>query len=376
MSRIEKMLDDWVAKDLITHEQAKKISDYESSRPGNSWVLYDFLILGAVIIGIGVISLIAANWKNIPETVKLFVDFSLLVSLAVGAYRACDKKKPVLFEVLLVSFMLLCLASIGLISQIYHTGGQLYQALLMWSVMTTGVAAASRQFFAPFIWATGFLSGMAITAIESPAFQPIFQKHGSPVFMTLPLLSALLVILCKTIGGEGGQTKALRSCTIIGGLIALMAAETQLWRHNTTGLRMTAYLPGYLLAALCATGIWLSPGYKKPQKLLLLLSLGLYLIPFHFPMFRIKSELAYAAFTLTVLASMAIFLASLKIRWLFQLFLVALGLRFLILYFQALGGLASTGFGLIISGTMIIAMVVAWNKYRKRITNWAEDLIK
>ena len=71
MTRIEKMLDDWVAKDLITQEQAKKISDYESSRPGSSWVLYGFLILGAVIIGIGVISLIAANWKNvflIPDT--------------------------------------------------------------------------------------------------------------------------------------------------------------------------------------------------------------------------------------------------------------------------------------------------------------------
>lgn len=329
-----------------------------------------------MIIGIGIISLVAANWKDIPDALKLFVDFALLIALAGGSYFAWEKKKLILFDVLLVSFMVLCLASIGLISQIYHTGGKLYQALLMWSIITAGAAAASKRSFAPFIWATGFLSGVTFTALDSLAFQPIFQKHGTPVFMAIPLLSALLAIMCRSIGGEGGQTKALRLWTVIGGMIALVVAETQLWRHKSIDLSIVAFLPGYAFAALSAFGIWMSLEYKKAQKFLLLATLGLYLVPFHFPMLAIQSKVAYAIFSVAVLATMAVFLASLKLRGLFQLFLVALGIRFLVLYFQALGGLATTGFGLIISGIIIIAMVVVWNKYRKEITTWAEGLVE
>ncbi|MBC87058.1 MAG: hypothetical protein CL677_07740 [Bdellovibrionaceae bacterium] len=376
MSRLDKMLSDWVANDLISDEQAKKITNHENYKPSHSWVLYGFLILGAATIGIGIISLIAANWNGIPDALKLFVDFALLIALASGSYFAWEKNKPIVFEVLLISFIILCLASIGLISQIYHTGGKLYQALLLWSIITAGVAAASKRSFVPFIWATGFLFGITFAALDSPAFQPIFQKHGSPVAMTIPLISALLAIICRRLGGEGGQTAALRSWTITGGLVALVIAELQLWRHRSIDLGIAAYLPGYVFAALTALGIGMSIDYKKAQKYLLLATLGLYLVPFHFPMFEIQHKISYAFCSVAILATMAVFLASLKHRKLFQIFLVALGIRFLVLYFQALGGLATTGFGLIISGTIIIAMVVVWNRYRKEITTWAEGLVE
>ena len=194
--------------------------------------------------------------------------------------------------------------------------------------------------------------------------------------MTIPLLSALLAIMCKSFGGEGAQTKALTSWTFIGGLIALVVAEIQPWPHNSVDLGITAFLPGYAFATLSAFGIWVSIDYKKAQKFLLLATLGLFLTPFHFPMFAVHSEVTYAIFSIAVLATLAVFLASLKLRKLFQIFLVALGLRFLALYFQALSGLATTGLGLIISGIIIISMVVIWNKYRKKITTWAEGLVE
>jgi hypothetical protein len=73
---------------------------------------------------------------------------------------------------------------------------------------------------------------------------------------------------------------------------------------------------------------------------------------------------------------MAIYSASLKLHRLFQFFLVAVGIRFFVLYLQALGGLATTGFGLIITGLIIIAMVVAWNKFRRELNAWAERLFE
>ncbi len=375
MSKLDKMLREWVEIDLITKDQASKISDFESTKATHSWVLYGFLLLGAVIIGIGAISLIAANWDQIPGWFKLVIDYILLSIIAGSAFYAYEKK-PMLFEFLLVLFMILCLATIGLISQVYHTGGKLYQALLLWSLITIGVAACSKRSLAIHLWIPGFLTGITFFALNSVLLQPIFQDNGAPVIMMMPLICGLLAILCRNIAGEIAQTEALRSWSVKSGVIALIIAESRIWQVTTSKLHLVAYLPAYTLALISVVGIQLSSKYKKTQKALLQGVIILYMVPFHLPLLEIENRLSYAFFTLSVLALMAVFLASLKQRKLFQLFLVALGLRFLILYFQAIGGLASTGIGLIFSGALIIIMVMAWNKHRSAITTWAEGLVK
>jgi uncharacterized membrane protein len=176
MSKLEKGLKEWVSLGFINPDQAKRIRDYESARPESSWILSGLLILGAVIVGIGVISLIAANWNEIPDALKLGADFALLAVLALATLQSWETKKAIQFEVLLLSFLILCLASIGLISQIYHTGGKLYQALMLWSLITFAAALAARQMFVPFMWVGAFLTGIVFTALDSVALQSIFQK--------------------------------------------------------------------------------------------------------------------------------------------------------------------------------------------------------
>ncbi len=381
MFRLEKKLSEWVSNDLLSSEQAKKIAVHEGTKPGSSWAIYGFLLLGVVVIGIGIVSLVAANWRVIPDTLKLSVDFLILIILAGGVYTAWKKKKAILFELLLISFMLLCLASIGLISQIYHIYSELYQPLLLWSVITLAAAAASKRFFTPFIWATGFFSGLYFAALESPILQPIFLYQTTPVNMAIPILCALLAIMCRSFAGDCGQTKALRLWTVIGGFTALVSNEvfqSQMigeWLRGPNYLSVGAYIPGYVLAVLSAFAIWLSLEYKLAQKILLSLILVFYLVPFHFPLLAIRSEIAYAILSIMVAAVMAFFFASLKLRQWFHFFLVALGIRFLVLYFQALGGLAATGIGLIISGIIIILMVLLWIKYHRTVANWAEGLV-
>ncbi len=376
MSKLNKTLTDWVSNNLITSEQADQISAYEEAKPSYSWVLYGFLILGVVTIGIGVISLIASNWKDIPGGLKLIIDLLLLIAVATATYRSWDKKKPILFEALLLFFMILCMATIGLIAQVYHTSGEAYQVLLFWSFLTCGLAMASKKSFAPFLWATGFFSGVTLLMYNALGIHLIFQENPVPIFMTIPLLSALFALIFRQITGESGQTKAFRLWTLIGGLIALVIAELQILDRTPPDLNYSGFFLGYALSLILAFGIWRNSKLKKAQKYLLLLTLGLYLIPFHLSMLLIDSQVICATFSIAILSTMAIFLASIGLRNLFQLFLVAIGIRFLILYFQAFGGLATTGFGLIISGVIIISAVVLWSKYRQKITTWAEDVIQ
>ncbi len=377
MSRLEKDLKDWVAHGFVSQDQAKRIRDHEASKPESSWVLSGLLVLGAIIVGIGVISLIAANWNQIPDALKLVGDFVLLMVLAGWTLQTWESKKQIQFEVLLLSFLILCLASIGLISQIYHTGGDLYQALMLWAIISFAAASAARQMFVPFMWTAGFLSGVVFTALDSVALESIFHKNYQAVFMAVPLLCAGFTVVSKRLSGEIGATRAFRYWTLIGGLVALVVAEVHdLWRRDYSSSGLTPYLPGYFLAAFALLGIWQSLEYRKVQKILLILTLGIFLVPFHLPLLDVKSSVAYAAFTIIVLALFSVFLASLQERRMFQWFLSFLGLRFLILYFQALGGLATTGLGLIVSGGLVIGMAIFWNKYRAALAVWAEGWVK
>lgn len=372
MSKLEKGLKEWVSKGFINQEQADRINAFESSKPENSWILSGLLILGAIIIGIGVISLIAANWYQIPNSIKLATDFILLSAVAFWTLKTWESKKNVQFEVLLLFFMLLCLASIGLISQIYHTGGKLYQALMFWSLITFPVALAARQLFVPFLWTTGFLIGLVFTALDSIALQSIFLKNYQAVFMTVPLLCAGLSMASKSLAGDVGSTRAFQTWAILSGLAALEIAELYKFFGGYSYSGLNSYIPGYIFAASTAFAILQSNVYRKIQKILLLGVLSCFLTLFHLHLLNITASIIFAVFSISALGFMSIFLASIKKRILFQWFLVLLGLRFLALYFQALGGLATTGVGLIISGGIVIGMAVLWNKYRSKLAAWAE----
>ncbi len=374
---LTKKINDWVSHKFITKKQAEKIINYETRNSGRSWVLYGFSLLGFTTIAIGIISLIAANWQLIPGDIKLLINFLFLILTALWVYYSWKNTKFIMFEVSLVFFMLLCLASIGLISQVYHTGGQLYEALLLWAAITFGLALVSQKTFPPSIWSAGFFLSLSIAIFQSPILQPIFQDRIAPIFMTFPLFSAFLAMICKKFNLEP-QTKALNIWIIIIGISGLVTSE---FYHSveTTYIYsedMPAFAIGYVLVVLSALFVLMDIEYKKLQKNILLLTLISYLVPFHFGFFDIESQIVYAFSSIIILTMFATFLASLQKRRLFQFFLILIGLRFFILYCQELGGMMTTGFILITSGILIIAMVLGWNKYHHRFTLWTERLVR
>jgi uncharacterized membrane protein len=368
MSKLDRQLSDWTGHGLITRDQATLIRKHESEKPESSWILSGLYLLGALIVAIGVISLIAANWFRIPDAVKLGADFLLLLGLGFATLRSQDSNKLLAFEGFLLSFILMCLASIGLISQVFHTGGKLHEALLFWSLITFAAASAARNILIPFLWTGAFLTGISLAALESIALQPIFHRSFQAVFMAIPLLCAVLTIISKNFGEESASTRAFRAWTILGGITALAVAEvTELHRDFTS-----AYFPAYALWSLALWGVWKASGYTRIQKGLVSGVLFTFLSSFHLPFLGVSLPVVYASHTVLELGLMAVFVASLKERALFQGFLTLLGLRFLTLYFQAFGGLARTGFGLILSGALVIGMGILWNRYRKAIADWVE----
>ena len=122
----------WLKEGLITEEQKVAILQYEkSSKPHLSYSLYGFLVVAVVSASLGLIALIAANWRIIPSFVKLtlyFVSLGGLSFYAIKTYKISHKSQ-FWFEGLLLFFMLFCLAGIGLIAQIYNIKGEAHHTL-------------------------------------------------------------------------------------------------------------------------------------------------------------------------------------------------------------------------------------------------------
>lgn len=373
MTKFDQRLKEWVLLGLITQAQANQIGAHESTKPENRWILSGLLTLGVVIIGIGVISLIAANWDKIPDSIKLCSDFIVLTGLAFLVLRDWSSEKNIRFEALLLFFLIFCLASIGLIAQIYHVEGRFYQALMLWSGITVGAALLARRQFIPLMWCAGFLTGITFTAAYSPWFLPTFKGNFQAIIITLFFLCANLALLSKRILTDTKMLQALWLFTLISGILALGMMETEVGLGKNG---MFAYLPAYILACSTVLGIAFSAEYRNSQKTLLGSTIIFFLlIPFLPPPGEVSSDVIHAFLTILVLSLMAVFFASLKARRLFQECLFLIALRFLILYFQALGGLATTGLGLVLSGMLIIAIVMAWNKYREKLALWLEECV-
>ena len=54
--------------------------------------------------------------------------------------------------------------------------------------------------------------------------------------------------------------------------------------------------------------------------------------------------------------------------------MLLVGIRFLVVYFEAIGGLALSGLGLVISGGIILGGVALWNNNRQRFQKWIVGL--
>lgn len=148
----------WLFAGLINQSQAEAILHYEKTKtPGTIWSLSGFLVVAAFSAGLGMIALIAANWRVIPIYTKLAGYFALLISL--GYYLLIinlKNRSRFLSESLLIFFIILCLAGIGLISQIYNIGGEFYEALLFWSFITFFLTLLTDKRLILHIWFSGF----------------------------------------------------------------------------------------------------------------------------------------------------------------------------------------------------------------------------
>lgn len=368
MGNLENKIKNWIAQGLMSKDQGRDILLYEKEKTSKPWVYYSFLVLGVMATSIGVISLIAANWAVIPPSIKLFSNFCLLIMVSFFSLKSF-RKNSIVFEVLLLLLMLLYLASIGLVAQIFHTGGEIYQALFLWLGLTLGLALYSQKFLIPFIWVCTFFINLSYYFIEKSLIK---EPWAISFTLGIPLLVFLVMSFVKLFKNSlRSQLYALEVTTVLFIVSSFYGFE---FLGELKSLNVSS-VPVILLSLISLVFIWGASKERYLRKVLMSLLVLDFVIVFYLYIMGVNLGILGGLPTVMALLLLALYFVSLKKKKMFQFFLVLIGIRFLLFYFMALGGLALTGVGLIISGGGIILCVYLWSRYQKKLTHWAERVM-
>ncbi len=124
--------------------------------------------LGAILLGLGAITFVAANWQEWPRSLKLVVLLgSLLAVNGVGFYLwrrpLSQKGYQRLGQGLLLLGALLLGANLALMSQMFHQSGSVYELYLVWSfgvlAMAYGLRLTSLGIVSLILLGIGYLIG-------------------------------------------------------------------------------------------------------------------------------------------------------------------------------------------------------------------------
>ena len=341
---------------ILAHEQRRK----------QGKLIKDLTGVGIFAIFIGIVSIVASNWRAIPPEAKLLGHFVLNAGVAWYMLRVDELKRPIVKDASVLLLFGLFLTFIALIGQIYQLHGDLHVTLLFWTAICT-----------PFIWI-----------------------YGRTYTVAMPWLIAVLAALCTNIDArlaDAPDTLVLISSLLVFYLPpALLLASKAPWilRHREgfakTFRRLGLWLPA--LFATCATFMYYDGDriIIYHTALITLMALGMAAI---FVMFRprdksdpeqvdlwsyllISGGMIMLPFVVPTLESDVVAAALFVVYWIYIAWLGArihsshvtdwairlIVLRLFIVYLEVFGSMLMNGFGLVISGILLLVILKFLNK--------------
>lgn len=355
--RIERRIATWVTAGVLSPDAAARIVAYEQARRRPT-LLWAFAGLGALAVAIGVVSVVAANWERIAPEAKLVIDFLWGGVLAAGIVVAERRCAALWREVLLVVFWGYVLASISLIAQVYNLSSEPYRGLLAWSLATTPLMLGVRSR----IGAAFFVIGWLVTAAS--LFEVAWAGGWAlVVFPSLPF-GLLLAGEAWRRHGDSALAWALRRAAwsgVIGGATVLPFAWY--WgvhqRIGEAGLGVAA--AGSLAAVYLV--LFAAPGARLRLAGFFATAIVLSLVPF---VYGEEVHLVGAMSFLAVWVWLAFLAHADGKPVLYNMAILLLGARILVIYFEVFGSLLSTGIGLILGGALVLLLGWLYRRWSMR----------
>ena len=135
-----KDLPELVSANIINGETAQRITEYykrkQASSPNRQLLIFG--ILGALLVGTGLMFIVANQWEELPLAVQTTCAFLLLLipQTLCGYVMLKMPDKIVWRESTALILFFAVGASISLVSQIYHINGEMSSFMLTWTLLT------------------------------------------------------------------------------------------------------------------------------------------------------------------------------------------------------------------------------------------------
>ncbi|MFP6581027.1 MAG: DUF2157 domain-containing protein [Candidatus Hydrogenedentota bacterium] len=271
-----------VSNNILNDEDAERIKVHYgpvSQTSISSIALTLCSVLGATLIGSGLILLLAHNWEELSRPLRTIISFApLVIGQMVAGWALFKNKTSRAWREGSGAFLALAIgSSISLIGQTYHIPGNLTNFLFTWMLLGLPVVYLLRSTTA----AVFYLVGTTSWAIS-------MQIQGGHTLWYIPLLLAILPFLWQALRSGAdrprtlllGWVLCLNLCVSLGvvlekmlpglwipayaSLFAIMILVGRIWYSDTRGQPYTIIgTLGSVILALIFTfdGFWRSVGY-------------------------------------------------------------------------------------------------------------------
>lgn len=357
----------WHEAGIIDAATRDRLLAYEDAhaRPLLLWAVWG---IGALAIGLGFVSVVAANWEDIPGLVRLGVHLALIAGLVGLVFFREDRLaegSPWSVEALVFITAALGLTFFGHLGQVYQTSSPLWQPLAVWLAL-----------FAPLLLLTGrswptalaVVGGAVWTAWEYASAMTGNGVPRNPGTIWLAWLGAA-VALPVTLALAGGWMRARSrrpdfwrrieqlALTYAVALASLACAVASGGGFGDSSLLAgtPSLACGVVIALAGIAHFAVRPGVSGQMAAAIITEAGITIAAAEWANDRIVP----AALLFFVLWA-GIAAAALRAHWrgVFQLAVGVIAFRLVILSFELAADLLTSGFGLILSGLMILG--VAW----------------
>lgn len=154
-----KDLPELVAANVITEETAQRIRAFYQQKEEHvpNRLVIVFGILGALLVGLGIILIIAHNWDALGKVPKLGIALlPLLIGQAICAFVLLRKSESTAWREGAATFLFMAIAaSISIVSQVYNIEGTLYGFLFLWMIVAFPVIYTLRSSLASLLYIIG-----------------------------------------------------------------------------------------------------------------------------------------------------------------------------------------------------------------------------
>ena len=157
--KLRKEISELLNAGVINQETAEKIENYYLSKAGppHNKLVIVFGILGALLVSLGIILILAHNWDDLSRNVKTVIAFiPLVLGQVVCFYTLWKKEDSTTWREGGSTFLIISIgACISLIGQIYNIPGALAPFLFTWTLLSLPVVYVMKSSVASLLYLIG-----------------------------------------------------------------------------------------------------------------------------------------------------------------------------------------------------------------------------